>query len=278
MFFYEPIDQDNFVIASSMNPTLLEDFDVGPISGFVFNDFVYSLDNGQRIIESFALRYPAVLDLYHFIRDCGYEDDTSSSGVSVPLTLGSKTISGPLIEFAEQLANNKDFCKVSAVTNSDGYRTMLVLAILARYERRPMKEFISLYANLKADKRTEYTTVFEHCAWAMYRVFGLQTFRTDTNPHIPDVVLTAAVGASFAHYNRGAITAAADEICTLYGVMMLRTQWRLGIQSKHYTAQLCSMNVWQKQFDEIFRRAPIVLASDGSEKLGDGLATQLVVP
>lgn len=145
---------------------------------------------------------------------------------------------GPLNRLIADLSENKDFVSVLNQNNVSVrmHDRALVLRFLAFYERTHLKctkgpksflnEFFETYRHASEDKLREFQRVFEKCMKASITVFGDNGFRLKTDDprskslgewaNRPNAAIFQAVATSFAPYELGQITRAADRIYEEY--------------------------------------------------------------
>mgnify|MGYP006283424451 FL=1 len=195
---------------------------------------------------------------------------------------------GNLNTLIKELASNENFRKCLNQSNADKRMQdrALVLRFLAFYERTHHKcqsglkkflnEFLDTYKDTGAEKIEEYRKVFEKSMRACLTVFGERGFRlkseiTKANSKSsgewasrPNAAIFQIVSTSFANYDLGQITRAADAIYEEYlDLIHTDTQWvdRVRRATGETTRLAYSFDTW-------FNRLKAVL--DSNSEPNDG--------
>ncbi len=147
---------------------------------------------------------------------------------------------GPLNDLLKELSENIDFIKcLNQKSHKDRMQDRsLVLRFMAFYERthhkcdrglkKYLNEFLNTYQNANSEKIDEYRKIFSKCMKACFTVFGNNGFRlksdiTKLNSRSsgewstrPNAAIFQVISTSFAKYDLGSITQAADVIYEEY--------------------------------------------------------------
>lgn len=147
---------------------------------------------------------------------------------------------GSLNTLVKELATDLDFRRAVSQNGIDKRMQdrSLILRFLAFYERTHLKcqlglkrflnDFLVAYRNASEDKIDEYRKTFRHCAKACVTVFGDSAFRLKNEigrPRTrsagewatrPNAAIFQVIATSFANYDLGQITRAADSIYEEY--------------------------------------------------------------
>ncbi len=152
----------------------------------------------------------------------------------------------------------------------------LILRFLAFYERTHHKcqyglkkflnEFLDTYKNASPSKIEEYQKIFEKCMKASFTVFGNSAFRLKsevTKPNSkssgewasrPNAAIFQVISTSFANYDLGQITRAADAIYEEYlDLINTDEQWvdRVRRATGESTRLHSTFNTWQKRLEGV---------------------------
>lgn len=196
---------------------------------------------------------------------------------------------GKLNDLIKELAANESFKAFHGQTEKYTKRMQdrsFVLRFLAFYEKTHLKykepskkflnEFQDTYRNANEIKLDEYRQKFKHCMKASRTVFGKYGFRLKEGlTKVKDkrqlsksqgewsqrinVAIFQGVATSFAKYDLGQITRAADRICEEYlDLITTDIQWIDCVQLAAHTAPKVTyvFETWQKRLAEVMQDVP----------------------
>lgn len=212
---------------------------------------------------------------------------------------------GKLNDLIKELAANESFKAFHGLTEKSTKRMQdrfLVLRFLAFYEKthlryqEPLKKFLNGfqgdYRDANEIKLDEYRQKFEHCMKASRTVFGkygfrlkegttklkekrqLSTSQGEWSQRI-NVAIFQGVATSFAKYDLGQITRAADRICEEYLDLITEDiQWIDCVQLAAHTAPKVTyvFETWQKRLAEVMQDVP---PNDGRRTFSKQLKKEL---
>jgi hypothetical protein len=190
---------------------------------------------------------------------------------------------GPLNSLIKDLASHSDFrrCLSQKGFEKRMHDRALALRFLAFYERthhkcqhglkRFLNEFLDTYRHAPTDKIEEYRKVFDRCIKACVTVFGDMAFRLKnemTKPGSPsagewasrpNAAIFQVVATSFANYDLGRVTRAADAIYEEYLDLILTDDlWvdRVRRATGEPTRLKYTFDTWQKRLDNVLAAVP----------------------
>jgi hypothetical protein len=187
---------------------------------------------------------------------------------------------GTLNGLIKDLASSPEFNKAINQNNFDKRMQdrALVLRFLAFYERthhrckhglkRFLNEFLETYRNATSEKIGEYEKVFDKCMKSCFTVFGDSAFRLKseiTKPNSksagewasrPNAAIFQVISTSFANYDLGQITRAADSIYEEYlDLINSDEQWvdRVRRATGEATRLTYAFDIWNSRLESVLR-------------------------